>query len=82
MFDRETNGVMDEPAEVLILHCKHSDMGNMSGDMNSYIICCARNKIVSGPKIRGIWIIAVCTSQARTSLLQSTITVNKKGPVL
>ena len=81
-IDRETNGIMDEPAEAFILYCKHSDMGNITGDMTSHI-CCAINKIVPGPalgtqKIRGIWIIAVHTPQARTSLLQSTITVNQK----
>ena len=59
------------------------DMGNITGDMTSHI-CCAINKIVPGQalgaqKIRGIWIIAVHTPQARASLLQSsTITVNKK----
>ena len=63
-------------------------MGNITGDMTSlyvhYIICCAINKIVPGQapgahKIRGIWIIAVHTPQARASLLQSsTITVNQK----
>ena len=58
-------------------------MVNITGDMTSHI-CCAINKIVPGQalgaqKIRGIWIIAVHTPQARASLLQSsTITVNKK----
>ena len=68
-IDQETNRVMDEPAKVFIVYHKHSEMGNITGDMTSHI-CCVINKIVPGQelgaqKIRGIWIIAVHTPQAK-----------------
>ena len=86
-IDRETNEVMDEPADVFILYFKYYDMVNITGDRTYHILCCAINKIVSGQAldeqtIKRIWIIAVHNPQVIPFLLQSNITVNNKSQSL
>ena len=73
---------MDKPNQENKLHfvfCKHYDVKDLQGDI-TFQICSAVNKIVKwqalgAQKLRGIWIIGLKTESAKTTLLQSTLSI-------
>ena len=61
-------------------NCKHSTIDDIQGDL-SFFLCRSINRIhknqaLGAPKLKTLWIIIVCSPEARESLLLSGVTVN------
>ena len=73
---------MDKPdiTDIEIIFCKHYQVKDIKGDITDKI-CIAINKIVKwqalgAQKFNGVWVIAVRSPEARTTLLSSTLMID------
>ncbi len=77
--DTQPDNHPDNNKSVHLLYVKHFDLRGLQGDI-TFHLCNAVNKVMSwqaigAQKMKGLWVIAVKSSDARVTLLEKNITI-------